>query len=58
MEWWYYTGDLETADDRHFGYQLAFFPRGLVPLAERQALFLSIFSLKYVEISVQILDKT
>jgi predicted secreted hydrolase len=40
----YYTGDLETADDRHFGYQLTFFRRGLVPLVERQALvFVHIF---------------
>ncbi len=35
-EWWYYTGNLETADGRHFGYQLTFFRRGLVPLAEQQ----------------------
>ncbi len=28
-EWWYYTGNLETADGRHFGYQLTFFRRGL-----------------------------
>jgi len=35
-EWWYYTGNLETADGRHFGYQLTFFRRGLEPPAERQ----------------------
>jgi predicted secreted hydrolase/threonine/homoserine/homoserine lactone efflux protein len=35
-EWWYYTGNLESADGRHFGYQLTFFRRGLVPQAERQ----------------------
>lgn len=28
-EWWYYTGNLKTADGRHFGYQLTFFRRGL-----------------------------
>lgn len=28
-EWWYYTGNLETADGRHFGYQLTFFRRGM-----------------------------
>jgi predicted secreted hydrolase len=33
-EWWYYTGNLETEDGRHFGYQLTFFRRGLVPPAE------------------------
>jgi predicted secreted hydrolase len=30
-EWWYYSGNLETEDGRHFGFQLAFFRRGLVP---------------------------
>ncbi|HZD58424.1 MAG TPA: lipocalin-like domain-containing protein [Anaerolineales bacterium] len=30
-EWWYYTGNLETTDGRHFGYQLTFFRRALTP---------------------------
>lgn len=30
-EWWYYTGNLETTDGRHFGYQLTFFRRALLP---------------------------
>jgi predicted secreted hydrolase len=30
-EWWYYTGNLETAEGRHFGYQLTFFRRALLP---------------------------
>ena len=30
-EWWYYTGNLETEDGRHFGYQLTFFRRALLP---------------------------
>jgi predicted secreted hydrolase len=30
-EWWYYTGNVETAGGRHFGYQLTFFRRGLTP---------------------------
>ena len=34
-EWWYYTGNLETADGRQFGYQLTFFRRALAPPAER-----------------------
>lgn len=34
-EWWYYTGTLETAGGRLFGYQLTLFQRGLVPPAER-----------------------
>jgi len=36
-EWWYYTGNLDTADGRHFGYQLTFFRRALVPPAGRRA---------------------
>lgn len=28
-EWWYYTGNLATADGRRFGYQLTFFRRGI-----------------------------
>lgn len=35
-EWWYYTGNLETSDGRHFGYQLTFFRRALIPPAQRQ----------------------
>ena len=30
-EWWYYTGNLQDAAGRHFGYQLTFFRRGLTP---------------------------
>jgi predicted secreted hydrolase len=26
-EWWYYTGNLDSADGRHWGYQLTFFRR-------------------------------
>jgi predicted secreted hydrolase len=36
-EWWYYTGNLDTAEGRHFGYQLTFFRRALVPPAGREA---------------------
>ena len=36
-EWWYYTGNLQTSDGRHFGYQLTFFRRALAPPAQRQA---------------------
>jgi predicted secreted hydrolase len=31
IEWWYYTGNLETAAGRRFGYQLTFFRTGVVP---------------------------
>ncbi len=34
-EWWYYTGNLETAEGRRFGYQLTFFRRGLLPPAQQ-----------------------
>ncbi|HEX2908882.1 MAG TPA: lipocalin-like domain-containing protein, partial [Phototrophicaceae bacterium] len=30
-EWWYYTGNLETDDGRHFGYQFTIFRRALTP---------------------------
>jgi predicted secreted hydrolase len=30
LEWWYYTGNLETKDGRRFGYQLTFFRVGVV----------------------------
>lgn len=29
IEWWYYTGNLESEDGRRFGYQLTFFRTGL-----------------------------
>ncbi|MCZ6681466.1 MAG: carotenoid 1,2-hydratase [Candidatus Poribacteria bacterium] len=31
LEWWYYTGNLETQSGRHFGYQLTFFRLALTP---------------------------
>lgn len=32
-EWWYVTGNVETATHRHFGFQLTFFRIGLTPVA-------------------------
>ncbi len=32
-EWWYYTGNLDAADGRHFGYQLTFFRRAITSTA-------------------------
>src|SRR5690606_31219764 len=29
IEWWYYTGNLETAHGRRFGYELTFFRSGV-----------------------------
>jgi predicted secreted hydrolase len=34
-EWWYYTGNLTSDGGEHFGYQLTFFRRALIPPAER-----------------------
>ena len=31
IEWWYYTGNLETAEGRRFGYQVTFFRVGVDP---------------------------
>ncbi len=31
LEWWYYTGNLDAADGRRFGYQLTFFRIGVSP---------------------------
>jgi predicted secreted hydrolase len=31
-EWWYFTGNLSSADGRQFGYQLTFFRQGVLPL--------------------------
>ena len=31
-EWWYYTGNLDTQEGRHFGFQLTIFRRALIPI--------------------------
>ncbi|MGE0827019.1 MAG: lipocalin-like domain-containing protein [Candidatus Binatia bacterium] len=31
IEWWYYTGNVETRNGRRFGYQLTFFRTGMIP---------------------------
>jgi predicted secreted hydrolase len=36
-EWWYYTGNLQTAAGRHFGFELTFFRIALAPGAELAA---------------------
>src|SRR5690349_8048465 len=30
-EWWYYTGNLQTQEGRHFGFELTIFRVGLLP---------------------------
>src|SRR5258708_18788646 len=37
-EWWYYTGNLATADGRRFGYEFTIFRRAIAPtLPQRQS---------------------
>jgi predicted secreted hydrolase len=36
-EWWYWTGNLETADGRAFGYQLTMFRQALAPTQPERA---------------------
>jgi len=36
-EWWYYTGNLNDTAGNHFGYQLTFFRRALIPADQRSA---------------------
>ena len=31
IEWWYFSGNLQAADGREFGYQLTFFRQGVMP---------------------------
>lgn len=33
-EWWYYTGNLETENEREFGFQFTIFRRALAPVAD------------------------
>jgi len=37
LEWWYYTGNLETAAGRRFGYQVTFFRLALPPRGDGRA---------------------
>ncbi|NDJ52829.1 MAG: carotenoid 1,2-hydratase, partial [Chloroflexi bacterium] len=34
-EWWYYTGNLQTEEGRHFGYQFTLFRRAVAPPQDR-----------------------
>ncbi len=36
-EWWYYTGNLTAETGEHFGFQLTFFRRALIPPDQRSA---------------------
>lgn len=37
LEWWYYVGNLVTAEGRRFGYQLTFFRNAITPTAAERA---------------------
>lgn len=37
VEWWYFTGNLESTDGRHFGYELTLFRIGLSPQQPERA---------------------
>ena len=56
LEWWYYTGNLETPEGRRFGYELTFFRKGIATNeAERSSnwaaehIYLAHFALTDVE---------
>lgn len=36
-EWWYYTGNLDSDSGEHFGFQLTFFRRALLPAEARES---------------------
>jgi predicted secreted hydrolase len=36
-EWWYYTGNVRSADGRHFGFELTFFRQGVDRNLERES---------------------
>ncbi|HMD87772.1 MAG TPA: lipocalin-like domain-containing protein [Anaerolineaceae bacterium] len=36
-EWWYYTGNLDSSEGQHFGFELTFFRRALQPSSARIA---------------------
>lgn len=36
-EWWYYTGHLESKDNKHYGYELTFFRTGIDSAEEKKA---------------------
>jgi predicted secreted hydrolase len=47
-EWWYYTGNLQTAEGRHFGFQLTFFRIAMAAAVESRA---SAWASRYVYMS-------
>src|SRR5262245_34678383 len=55
IEWWYYTGNVETKEGRRFGYQLTFFRVGVTrepPSASRWAvrnLYMAHFAISDIE---------
>jgi predicted secreted hydrolase len=55
IEWWYYTGNLQTADGRRFGYQVTFFRTGVAREPENPSrwavrdLYMAHFALSDIE---------
>src|ERR1700733_11402018 len=48
-EWWYYTGNLRTAEGRRFGFELTFFRQGAdIGTVERQAANSSVWDIRDV----------
>jgi predicted secreted hydrolase len=57
-EWWYFTGNLETADGRDFGYQLTFFRQGVIePGREIPASSFLQRDVKFAHFAVSDIDK-
>ena len=50
-EWWYYTGNLESAAGRHFGFQLTFFRTALAPPAVGDAVTGSAWSTRQLYVA-------
>jgi predicted secreted hydrolase len=51
-EWWYYTGNVDAADGRHFGFQLTFFRRGLTPGPPPEAAGLSTNQVYFAHLAI------
>ena len=57
-EWWYFTGNVQTAEGRRFGYQLTFFRQGLRAPGDRAAVQsrLVVDDLKFAHFAVTDVD--
>ena len=55
-EWWYYTGNLETADGRKFGFELTFFRSGITRDASKTSTW-DVRDLYFAHFAVSDLDR-